>query len=121
MQHSCVVVGWTDPRGTRPFFGSLLLADVDEQGELRYVGRVASGFSDVDIGRIWKQVHALETKQSPLAIEPFVAGRVHWMKPRVAVAVKSSGWTKEGRLRRPSFLHLEPLRNPRGPLRRPAA
>ena len=121
MQHSCAVIGWTDPRGTRPFFGSLLLADVDEQGELRYVGRVASGFSDVDIGRIWTQVHALETKHSPLAVEPFVAGRVHWVKPKVAVVVKASGWTKEGRLRRPSFLHLEPARNPRGPLRRPAA
>ena len=121
MQHSCAVIGWTDPRGTRPFFGSLLLADLDEQGELRYVGRVSSGFSDVDIGRIWTEVHKLETKRPPVAVEPFVAGRVHWVKPKLAIAVTSSGWTKEGRLRRPSFLHLESLRNPRGPLRRPAA
>jgi bifunctional non-homologous end joining protein LigD len=121
MQHSCVVVGWTEPRGTRPFFGSLLLADLDEQGELRYVGRVASGFSDVDIGRAWKQVHALETKRSPLAAEPFVAGRVHWVKPKLAVMVNSSGWTKEGRLRRPTFAGLEPIRNPREPRRQPAA
>src|SRR5579884_2635373 len=90
MQHRCVVVGWTEPRGTRPFFGSLLLGDLDEQGELRFVGRVASGFADVDIGRIWKSLHALETKRSPLAVEPFVAGRVHWVKPKLTVQVKFS-------------------------------
>jgi bifunctional non-homologous end joining protein LigD len=107
MIHTSVVVGWTDPRGTRPFFGSLLLGDVDDQGELRYVGRAASGFSDADIGRVWKQVHALETKRSPLAVEPFVAGRVHWVKPKLGVQVKFSGWTRDGRLRRPVYAGLE--------------
>jgi len=40
MTHKCIVGGWTEPRGSRPFFGSLLLGLNDEQGELRYVGRV---------------------------------------------------------------------------------
>jgi len=107
MTHTCGVVGWTEPRGTRPFFGALLLGDLDDEGELRYVGRVSSGFSDVDIGRIWNLLHAHETKQSPLAVEPFVAGRVHWVKPKLAVQVRFSGWTKDGRLRRPVYAGLE--------------
>ena len=45
MTHTCIVGGWTEPRGSRPFFGSLLVGITDEQGELRYVGRVASGFT----------------------------------------------------------------------------
>jgi bifunctional non-homologous end joining protein LigD len=106
MTHTCVVVGWTEPRGTRPFFGSLLLGTLDEQGELRYAGRV-SGFTDAEVGRIWKQLHALKVKASPLAVLPDIAERVHWVKPKVSVKVKFSGWTKDGRFRRPVYAGLE--------------
>jgi len=58
MIHTCIIGGWTEPRGSRPFFGSLLLGAADEQGELRYVGRVASGFTDAQLGLIWKQLRA---------------------------------------------------------------
>ena len=52
MIHTCLVGGWTEPRGSRPFFGSLLLANPDDQDELRYVGRVASGFTDAQLGLV---------------------------------------------------------------------
>ena len=55
MTSTTIVGGWTEPRGSRPFFGSLLLGIPDEQGELRYVGRVASGFTDAQLGLVWKQ------------------------------------------------------------------
>ena len=61
MIHTCIIGGWTEPRGSRPFFGSLLLGVPDEQGELRYVGRVSSGFMDAQLGLIWKQLRALLT------------------------------------------------------------
>jgi bifunctional non-homologous end joining protein LigD len=107
MIHTCFVGGWTEPRGSRPFFGSLLLAIPDDQDELRYVGRVASGFTDAQLGLVWKQLHTLKTKTSPFAVVPDTKERAHWVRPKVAVRVQFSGWTKDGRLRRPLFAGLE--------------
>jgi bifunctional non-homologous end joining protein LigD len=107
MIHTAIVGGWTEPRGSRPFFGSLLLGVADEQGELRYVGRVASGFTDAQLGAIWKQLRALKTKSAPFPVVPTTIERAHWVKPKVAVRVHFSGWTKDGRLRRPVFAGLE--------------
>jgi bifunctional non-homologous end joining protein LigD len=107
MIHTCIVGGWTEPRGSRPFFGALLLGIPDDQGELRYAGRVASGFADAQLGLVWKQLHALKTKTSPFAVLPDTKERALWVKPKLAVRVQSSGWTKDGRLRRPMFAGLE--------------
>jgi len=108
MTHTCRVGGWTEPRGSRPFFGSLLVASLDDQDELRYVGRVASGFTDAQLGLVWKQLHTLKTKTSPFAVAPDTKERAHWVKPKLAIRVEFSGWTKDGRLRRPLFAGLEP-------------
>jgi bifunctional non-homologous end joining protein LigD len=107
MIHTCIIGGWTEPRGSRPFFGSLLLGVADEQGELRYVGRAASGFTDAQLGVIWQQLRGLKTKSSPFPVVPDTIERAHWVKPRLAVQVRFSGWTKDGRLGRPMFVGLE--------------
>jgi bifunctional non-homologous end joining protein LigD len=107
MIHTCFAGGWTEPRGTRPFFAALLLGELDEQGELRYVGQVASGFTDAQLGHVWKQLHALKMKSSPFAVVPETTGRAHWVQPKLAVRVQFSGWTKDGRLRRPVFAGVE--------------
>jgi bifunctional non-homologous end joining protein LigD len=107
MIHTAIVGGWTEPRGSRPFFGSLLLGIADEQGELRYVGRVASGFTDAQLGAIWKQLRALKMKSAPFPVVPDTIERAHWVKPKLAVQVHFSGWTKDGRLRRPVFAGLD--------------
>ena len=107
MIHIGVVGGWTEPRGSRPFFGSLLLGIPGDQGELRYVGRVASGFTVAQLGLVWKQLHALKTRTAPFAVIPETKERAHWVKPALAVRVQFSGWTRDGRLRRPVFAGLE--------------
>lgn len=107
MIHTTLVGGWTEPRGSRPFFGSLLLGLADEQGELRYVGRVSSGFTDAQLGLVWKQLRALKTKSAPFPRIPVTIDGAHWVKPKVAVQVRFSGWTKDGRLRHPVFVALE--------------
>jgi bifunctional non-homologous end joining protein LigD len=37
------VVGWTDPEGSRPHLGALLLADYAPDGRLVYAGRAGTG------------------------------------------------------------------------------
>ena len=107
MIHTCIIAGWTESRGSRPFFGSLLLGVADEQGELRYVGRVVSGFTDAQLGLIWKQLRALKAKSAAFPVVPDTIERAHWVKPKLAVQVRFSGWTKDGRLRRPVFVQME--------------
>jgi bifunctional non-homologous end joining protein LigD len=111
MIHTALVGGWTEPKGSRPFFGSLLIGVADEQGELRYVGRVSSGFTDAQLGAIWKQLRRLNTKTAPFPAVPATIERAHWVKPKLAVQVQFSGWTKDGRLRRPVFVGLEAAGN----------
>ena len=102
MKHECVVAGWTEPRGSRPFFGSLLLGVYDED-RLTFVGQTGAGFTDAELGRVWKQLHALKTKQCPFATVPRTTRRPHWVKPKLVVDVRFTGWTKSGRLHRPSY------------------
>ena len=41
-----VVVGWSDPEGTRPHLGALLLGYYTDDGKLIYAGRVGTGMPD---------------------------------------------------------------------------
>jgi bifunctional non-homologous end joining protein LigD len=104
---TCVVGGWTEPRGSRPFFGGLLLGVYDEDGELRYVGHATAGFSDAEIGRVWKRLHALKTRVSPFSTTLRTSERAHWVKPSLAVQIRFAGWTADGRLRHPAYCGLK--------------
>jgi ATP-dependent DNA ligase len=44
-RHEFVVVGWTDPAGSRPHLGALLLGYYDDDGKLIYAGRVGTGIA----------------------------------------------------------------------------
>src|ERR1700730_15608923 len=45
-----VVVGWTDPEGSRPWLAALLLAYYDPDGRLVYAGRVGTGIDQAELG-----------------------------------------------------------------------
>ncbi len=105
-RQACVVTGWTDPRGSRPFFGALLLGVYDEGGRLHYVGHSGAGFSDAELGRVWKRLHALQTKTCPFPIVPRTNERAHWVKPQLVAEVKFTEWTADQKLRHPTYLGL---------------
>ena len=105
-RQACVVAGWTDPRGSRPFFGALLLGVYDEQGRLQYIGHTGAGFSDAELGRVWKLLHALQTKTCPFSIVPRTNERPHWVKPTLVAEVKFTEWTADRKLRHPTYLGL---------------
>ena len=41
-----IVVGWSDPEGSRPYLGALLLGYYTHDGKLTYAGRVGTGMPD---------------------------------------------------------------------------
>lgn len=116
---TCVVGGWTDPRGTRPFFGALLLGVHDGEGRLQYVGHTGAGFSDAELGRVWRKLHALQTRTCPFAAEPRTNEKPHWVKPRLVVEVKFTEWTADGKLRHPTYLGLRDDVEPRAVRKEP--
>jgi bifunctional non-homologous end joining protein LigD len=60
-----VVVGSTDPEGTRPCLGALLLAYFDSNGRLVYAGRVGAGIDHAELGRLWQRLQPLATSEMP--------------------------------------------------------
>src|SRR5947209_18527566 len=54
-----VVVGWTDPEGSRPFLGALLLAYYDPDGKLVYADRVGTGINQTELERLWRRLQPL--------------------------------------------------------------
>lgn len=103
-----LVVGYTDPKGSRSGFGSLLMAAPDKGG-LRYVGRVGTGFDDAKLAAMHRQLKALDTDKAAVELPshvPFKASSVHWVKPTLVAEVAFRGWAKEGLLRQASFKRL---------------
>jgi bifunctional non-homologous end joining protein LigD len=112
-RQSCVIGGWTDPRGTRPFFGALLLGVYDEAGRLDYVGHSGAGFSDAELGRVWKKLQSIQSKTCPFASVPRTNERPHWVRPQLVAEVKFTEWTADGKLRHPTYLGLRDDVEPR--------
>jgi bifunctional non-homologous end joining protein LigD len=105
-RQACVIGGWTDPRGSRPFFGALLLGVHDERGRLQYIGHSGAGFTDAELGRVWKRLRVIETKSSPFATTPRTNERPHWVQPKLVAEVKFTEWTADHKLRHPTYLGI---------------
>jgi len=65
-----VVVGWTDPEGSRPQIGALLLGYYTEDGRLRYAGRAGTGITDKELKRLSDLLKPLQMPKMPLAEPP---------------------------------------------------
>jgi bifunctional non-homologous end joining protein LigD len=101
-----VVVGWTDPQGSRHHFGALLLA-VHDGGRLRYVGNVGTGFDEDELARVAKLLDARARTTSPLAAVPKpLAASAHWIDPSLVAEVRFTEFTSDGMLRHPVYLGL---------------
>ncbi|QXI41608.1 DNA ligase D [Pseudomonas wayambapalatensis] len=101
-----VIVGYTDPKGSRHGFGALLLALHDhDSGQLRYVGKVGTGFSAATLDSILARLKPLRTAKAPLPSPPTGAEArgVHWLKPHLLAEVAYAQMTREGIVRHAVF------------------
>ncbi|MBV9762511.1 MAG: DNA ligase D [Acidobacteriaceae bacterium] len=97
-----VIGGFT--KGEREFFGALVLG-VHEDGKLRHVGQVGTGFDHKLMKAIYKRIEPLITKASPFTPKPKIKD-VTWVKPEVVCQVRFLERTEEGMLRAPVFVGL---------------
>ncbi|MGH9497850.1 MAG: non-homologous end-joining DNA ligase [Terriglobales bacterium] len=113
----CVIGGYTDPEGSRQYFGSVILGLYDDGGRLIHVGQAGTGFTQATLKDIWQILHPLETKRSPF-YGPVEAAKAHWVKPVRVAEIKFTEWTHETaeggmKLRAPVFMGLREDKDPR--------
>jgi DNA ligase D-like protein (predicted ligase) len=108
-----VVVGFSDPEGSRHLIGSLLLGYYTPEGKLIYAGRAGTGMPVAELERLWRRLQPLVIEKMPLAVppprsnrfgSPLVLSRVHWVCPEMVVEVSYGEWTPDGLLRHVAYL-----------------
>jgi bifunctional non-homologous end joining protein LigD len=102
-----VVLGWSDPEGTRPYLGALLGYNTDD-GKLIYAGRVGTGDAGQSSCRSAGRLDPLARKTSPLSVppprntrfgSPLVLSRVHWVELKLVAKIAYLTWTADSLLR----------------------
>jgi DNA ligase D-like protein (predicted ligase) len=101
-----VIGGYTAPKGSREELGALLLGYYDEHRDLRYAGKVGTGFDRATLRDLAARLAPLRLQTSPFSDEIRPARDVTWVKPELVCQVAFTEWTRDGRLRHPRFLGL---------------
>ncbi|NCA85866.1 MAG: DNA ligase D [Clostridia bacterium] len=99
-----VIVGYTAPKGSRTAFGALLLA-INENGRLRYAGKVGTGFDEATLQDIFKKLQSLKINEPPVKV-PAKEKAARWVEPKLIAEVQFTDWTREGAMRHPVFRGL---------------
>ena len=114
----CVIGGYTEPEGSRSYFGSIVLGLYDKKGELIHMGQAGIGFDEATLKQIWQALKKLEIKRSPFPHGVEALRTVHWVKPDLVAEIKFTEWTHESaeggmKLRAPVFLLLREDKDPK--------
>jgi bifunctional non-homologous end joining protein LigD len=100
-----VIGGWTAPKGSRKRFGALLVGYYTAAGELRYAGKVGTGFDEQTLEQLGDELERRE-RSSP----PFSGGdlprRARWAEPELVAQIAFAEWTRDGKLRQPRYQGL---------------
>ena len=109
-----VIGGWTEGRGERDGSLGALLLGIPADGELRYVGKVGTGFSASDRQALLDDLKPLVSADSPFTVPlPRTdAAAAHFVRPELVGEVSFGEWTAAGRLRHPTWRGLRPEKTP---------
>ncbi|WP_020660853.1 non-homologous end-joining DNA ligase [Amycolatopsis benzoatilytica] len=105
-----VIGGFTAPKGSRLGFGALLLG-YHENGQLRYAGKVGTGFDHHLLTSLRAELVRREADRSPFA-DPVHEPGARWVRPELVAQIGFSEWTRDGRLRHPRFSGLREDKKP---------
>jgi DNA ligase D-like protein (predicted ligase) len=117
-----VVVGWTDPEGSRSALGSLLLGYYRDDGKLIYAGRAGTGMTESDLRGLLEKLRPLASDRMTVDVpppkttrfgKPLVLTRVHWVRPELVAEVTYLTWTADGLLRHVVYEGLREDKSPR--------
>jgi len=100
-----IIIGFTEPKGSRSSFGSLLLG-TKKNGKLISIGNVGTGFTDHSLKDLHTKLKKLVRKTSPLDIPIKETPDITWVNPVLVCNVKFTEITEDGSVRHPVFQGL---------------
>jgi bifunctional non-homologous end joining protein LigD len=100
-----VIVGWAPSDKAGRSFRALLLA-LNENGKLRYAGKVGTGFSMATLEDLSAQLQKIEVDKPAVSVPKADARHAHWVKPRLVAEIAFAEFTSDGVVRHASFLGL---------------
>ena len=106
-----VIGGWTQGKGRRDTTLGALQVGVMDGGELRYAGRVGTGFTEAELARLGGLLAPLAVEESPFAGRQPPKGS-HFVRPELVCEVVFTEWTKAGVLRHPAYKGLRDDKDP---------
>jgi len=107
-----VIGGFTQPSGARQHFGALLLGVYADNGHLRYVGKVGTGFDENTLGSLHRKLQGLIQTRSPFSSDLRERGAI-FVAPKLVAQISYGEWTEEGKLRHPVYLGLREDKTPK--------
>ena len=106
-EQEVVIVGYTEPRRSRKYFGSLALAVRDKvKKRWVYAGHVGTGFDHAALKSIYEKMQPLRTDKKPFDQKLKDENATTWLNPKLVGEVKFTEWTSEAEMRHPVFLGL---------------
>jgi bifunctional non-homologous end joining protein LigD len=124
-----VIGGYTPPGGARKHFGAIL-AGYYENKQLRFAGKVGTGFTGKSLAMLSEKFRKQERKDCPFVdlpskqggqwvqgITPSMMRKMHWVNPKFVAQIKFAEWTRDGKLRQPVYLGLREDKDPRDVVR----
>ena len=109
-EEEMVIGGFTKPEGSRAHFGALLLGAYDD-GNLRYVGKVGTGFNESSLASLYQKFKPL-VRSEPAFVDPPREKGVTYLKPKLVAQISFQEWTADRKLRQPVFLGLRDDKRP---------
>jgi bifunctional non-homologous end joining protein LigD len=106
-EQEVVIVGYTEPRRSRKFFGSLVLAVRDKANKpWVYAGHVGTGFDQAALKSLYETMQPLRTDKKPFDQKVKYENATTWLIPKLVGEVKFTEWTSDNEMRHPVFLGL---------------
>jgi bifunctional non-homologous end joining protein LigD len=102
-----VIGGWLPGKGNREGRLGALLTGYHDDGELRYAGRVGTGFDDAELARLARALDARARRTSPFSargVQPPRESR--YVEPELVAEIQFSHWTRDRIMRHPVYRGL---------------